>query len=237
MGNCKSQVEDSKKIVDPCNSRKRLVLYSDFTCPYCYLEFVRLTRAMEKLPNEKQLIISHGAFQLSDSLPSKGVDKYEYLTKLIPPAVLDPLIEILCSQFEELGMTMNPRGVMGNSAPAHHLQIWAEEHCPPYQALKLKDNLFQIHSCIGKSMSDVDAIIEAAAKAGLTDEVKIRSVLKDRKYAANFKRMLKHAEIDLGIQTIPCLLVVGPTGKEQKIDGATGIDTVDGFTNIIAKHI
>jgi len=192
---------------------------------------------MEKLPKEERLIISHGPFQLDDTLPCEGVDKYEFLSKLIPPFILDPMINILCSQFKELGMEMNPRGRMGNSAQAHYLQIWADEHCPPDQALALKDFLFKIHSCSGKSMADVDAILEAAAKAGLTDESKIRSILRDSKYASKLKRMNRHAKKDLDIQSVPCLMVINPSGEQRKLDKATTIESIDGFTDLIARHI
>jgi predicted DsbA family dithiol-disulfide isomerase len=192
---------------------------------------------MEKLPKEERLIISHGPFQLDESLPCEGVDKYDFLSQLIPSSALDPMIDILCSQFRDLGMEMNPRGRMGNSAPAHCLQIWADEHCPPEQALELKDFLFKIHSCNGKSMSDVDAILEAAAKAGLTDESKIRSILLDSKYASKLKRMTRHAKKDLDIQTVPCLMVIRPDGKQRKLNEATSIESIDGFTDLIARHI
>jgi len=230
MGNKASQIESDSK-------QKRLILYSDFTCPYCYLEFVRISRAIEELPKEKRPILSHGPFQLDENLPSEGVDKYDFLSQLIPPSALDPMIDILCSQFEDLDMEMNPRGLIGNSAPAHRLQIWAEENCPPEQAHKLKDRLFKIHSCIGKSMSDVDAIVKAASKAGLTDEAKIRSIIKDPKYATKLKKMKKHAKKTLDIQAVPCLMRVEKKGRLKKIEEATEIETVDGFIDLLDRYI
>jgi predicted DsbA family dithiol-disulfide isomerase len=210
-------------------------MYSDFTCPYCYLEFVRLVRAMERLPEDQRMPVAHGPFQLDDSLSSEGVDKYKFLSSLIPPSALDPMIEDLCGQFKTLGMEMNPRGMLGNSAPAHRLMIWAEEHCPQDQAINLKDELFQIHCCIGKSMSDVGAIVEAAAKAGLTDEAKIRSVLKDSKYATKLKRLQRHAKEDLNIKSVPCLMVFEKSGDRRKLDEATGIETIEGFTRLLQQ--
>ena len=224
--------------------RNRFVLYSDFTCPYCYLEFVRLTRAMERLPEPMRLDISHGVFQLDGSLPMDGVDKYGYLTKLIPPSVLDPMIEILRGQFEDLDLPeMNPRGLLGNSGPAHWLQIWAEETRPRAEALALKDELFRIHSCHGKSVGDVGAIAAAAAAAGLTaaddddDGATVRAVLKDPRYAYRFRKSRKHARDTLGITSVPCLVLIdGKTGTERILEEATGIETVDGFADLIAEH-
>lgn len=220
------------------NKNKRLVLYSDFTCPYCYLEFVRLSRAIQKLPEEDRPILSHGPFQLDDALPIDGVDKYKMLSGIIPPSALDPMIDILCSQFEDLDMEMNPRGLIGNSVYAHRLQIWAEEECPPEQAHKLKDRLFKIHSCQGKSMGDVDAIVRAAYKAGLTNEAKIRKIcLRDSRYASKLKKMIKHAKKDLGIVSVPCLMVIEKNGQHRKLEEAMAIETVDGFLDLLDRNI
>jgi len=239
MGSCTSQVDEitHSRRNDNNSNRKRFVMYSDFTCPYCYLEFVRLHRAMERLPKRMRIEISHGAFQLDESLPSKGVDKYKFLSKLIPPKVLDPMIEILCEQFESMGMEMNPRGLLGNSAPAHRLMIWVEKYCPQDQALRIKDNLFKIHSCLGKSMSDTEAIVDAAAEAGLADGDEIRSILKDSKYSHKLKKVTRHAKEDLGIASVPCLVLIDKNGIQRKLDEATGIETVDGFSDLIANYI
>lgn len=217
--------------------RKHFVLYSDYTCPYCYLEFIRLTQAMERLPKSMRMEIAHGCFQLDETLPSAGVDKYDFLSKIIPPASLDPMIDILCEQFEDLDMEMCRRGLLGNSAAAHRLQIWAEERCPPSQALKLKHELMAIHSCLGKSMGDIDAIVKAAKTAGLDDEEKIRTVLKDSSYATKLKKAKKHAKEALGIASVPCLVLVDAAGHHRKLDDATGIESVEGFADVIAKYI
>jgi len=223
----------SRNVSQQDNNRNKFVLYSDFTCPYCYLEFIRLTRAMKMLPEEERLDICHGPFQLDDTLPIEGVDKYKFLSTIIPPSALDPMIQILCEQFEELDMEMNPRGLLGNSAPAHRLQIWAESNIPREQAIKLKDQLFRIHSCQGKSMGDVDAILKAAAKAGLKDEAMIRSILDDKKNERKLKKAKKHAKETLGIQTVPYLLYIDGKGKQRKLEEATAIETVDGFADLI----
>ena len=217
--------------------RKQFVLYSDFTCPYCYLEFLRLTKAVAKLPEKDRPIISHGPFQLDDTLPEKGVDKYQFLVKMIPPSALDPMIDILCEQFEDMGMEMAKKGLIGNSRRAHYLQIWADENLSPDQAMKLKDSLFRIHSCQGKSMSDIDAIIEACDTLGLNDEEQIRDIIDSPAMAKRFKKKVKFAEEKLMIKTVPCLQLVEPNGKQQIIKEATAIETVEGFDELLASHI
>lgn len=230
MGNKSSRAKGN-------SDKRKFLLFSDFTCPYCYLEFTRLTRAIETLPVEDRPILSHGAFQIDDTLPIEGTDKYELLSQLIPPSALDPMIDILCKQFEELDMKMNPRGLIGNSYLAHRLQIWAEEECTPEQAHKLKDCLFKIHCCQGESMGNIDAIVDAAAKAGFTDETKIRSILKSSKYVSKLKKAKRYATNTLDIHNVPCLIVVEKNGQLRKLDEATEIETVEGFQDLLERTL
>ncbi|KAL3936657.1 MAG: hypothetical protein SGBAC_008069 [Bacillariaceae sp.] len=219
------------------SEKAKFVLFSDFTCPYCYLEFLRLKRAMSLKPEEERLPISYSPFQLDDSLPAEGVDKYEFLSNLIPPAALDPMIDELGNRFKPLGVEFTGRGLIGNSAQAHCLMIWASENgASQAELLKLLDALFQIHCSIGKSIGDPDAIIEAAAKAGFMDEAEIRSVLKNPKYMSKLKELRAYATAEFGITTVPCLTVVKKDGKQEKLEEAAQIDSVQGFTDLIDEY-
>ena len=234
MGNCISQVSASETKEGQCAIKLRL--YSDFTCPYCYLEFTRLRLAMANLPEDQRLPLSHGPFQIDETLPAEGVDKYNFLSRLIPPEALDPMIDDLCRQFRELDREMNPRGMLGNSAPAHRLQIWAEENLPEPQATELKDCLFQIHCYEGKSMSDIDAIVKAAARAGLTDEVQVRKVIDDKSYFTKLTKAKKHAKDKLGIDAVPALMVIQDCGKKKILEEASNIESVTGMQELVQKQ-
>ncbi|CAJ1932195.1 unnamed protein product [Cylindrotheca closterium] len=191
---------------------------------------------MSLKPEEEKLVISFRPFQLDDSLPAEGVDKYKFLSNLIPPAALDPMIEELGSKFKPLGVAFTGKGLIGNSAKAHCLMIWASETASQAQQLKLMDALFQIHCSIGKSVGDPEAIVEAAAKAGFTDEDQIRSILKSPIYKDKLKNLRKHAATELGISTVPCLTVVKKDGKQEKLEEAQQIETVQGFTDLIEEY-
>ena len=233
MGNCIQQVSNNNKGGE-CAIKLRL--YSDFTCPYCYLEFTRLRLAMANLPENQRLPLSHGPFQIDETLPAEGVDKYNFLSRLIPPEALDPMIDDLCQQFQVLGKEMNPRGMMGNSAPAHRLQIWAEENLSEPQATELKDCLFQIHCYEGKSMSDIDAIVKAAARAGLSDEKQVRDVINDKSYFTKLTKAKKHAKVKLGIDAVPALMVIQDCGKKKILEDASNIETVVGMQELVQKQ-
>lgn len=195
-----------------------------------------MTKAMSLKPEDERLVISYSPFQLDDSLPAEGVDKYKFLSNLIPPSALDPMIDDLGNKFKPLGVQFTGKGLIGNSAASHCLMIWALETAPQPQILKLMDALFQIHCSVGKSVGDPDAIVEAAAKAGFDDEEQIRSVLKDPKYTAKLKELRVMATSEYGISTVPCLAVIKKDGKQEKLEEAAQIDSIQGFTDLIDEY-
>jgi len=220
------------------------VLYSDFTCPTCFLEFTRLRRALEELPSTQRPPLLHGSFQLDATLPVAGVDKYEYLSALVPPAVLDPMIDDLCAEFRQVfaneDLEMNPRGLLGNSAAAHRLALYAQDHCAPATALALKDALFQIHSIQGKSMGDTEALLAAAAQAGVPNKggaVTQVIAASNREYAAKVGRQILRAKEILGITAVPALVVVAEDGEERVLEGVQDIKTVEGFKELLWANL
>ena len=86
-------------------------------------------------------------------------------------------------------------------------------------------------------MGNVDAIVTAAAKAGFTDETKIRRILKSSKYVSKLKKAKRYATNTLDIQNVPCLIVVEKNGQLRKLDEATEIETVQGFQDLLERTL
>jgi len=227
--------------------KKILTLYSDFTCPMCYLAFLRLRQALQELPPEQRVHLKHGPYQMDATLPEQGVDKYAFLSTLMPPEVLDQIIEELSNDFRtEYGMEMEPRGLLGNSAAAHRLALYAQDNYPEDVAWNLKESLFQIHCLQGKSMGDPVALREAARSCGLMTNNKmnkdaskaVEDVLgaSDKKYAAAMGRQIMRAQEILGINEIPALVLSKKElGDCQDIvlPEAKDIKTVKGFKELL----
>lgn len=204
---------------------KYLVLYTDFTCAYCFLEFLNLKRRMEELPPNQRLPIRHGAFQLDATLPNEGVNKYEFLQKFMPKDSLDELMDQLCHRFKRShGLEMNRGGLLGNSAAAHRLQLWAQDNCDDTTSMRLKEELFLIHSCQGKSMGDLEALMQAARNVGLgTDKRQAAEIAKvlshgrpDPKYTKSLSLHIKEATNDLNIKAVPVLVLVEKRHKGRQ---------------------
>mmetsp|Transcript_49503 Transcript_49503/g.120198 ORF Transcript_49503/g.120198 Transcript_49503/m.120198 type:complete len:352 (-) Transcript_49503:407-1462(-) len=227
------------------SENKALVLYSDFTCAYCYLEFLQLKRLLEELPPERRITLLHGPFQLDATLPNEGVDKYEFLQKFMPKEDLDALMDGLSRRFKTYNLEMNRGGLLGNSAAAHRLMLWAQDvrnDVDEDTCLHLKDELFKIHSCKGKSMGDLDALQRAAKKVGLGDrKSEIAKVIShDHIHANKYQKALEH-EIDeakevLDIQAVPAL-VVTTTTAETKYKGRGLLLGRGGTTQTATKRL
>merc|ERR1712228_388232 len=83
-------------------------------------------------------------------------------------------------------------------------------------------------------MGDVDAIVAAAAKAGLTDEQQIRNVVKDSKYATKLKKTIKQAKTKLNIQKVPEFIISQDCGGKVKLNVTSGVEVIDNCTKV--KH-
>lgn len=215
----------------------------------CYLTFLRLRQALQELPPEQRVLLKHGPYQLDATLPEQGVDKYEFLSTLMPPEVLDQIIEGLCEEFRtDFGMEMEPRGLLGNSAAAHRLALYAQDNYPEDVAWKLKEELFQIHCLQGKSMGDREALREAARSCGLMSSGKkkkdVSKAVEDvigasnKEYAAAMGRQIMRAQEILGINEVPAL-VLSETGMDDTVlPGAIkDIKSVKGFKELLEEKV
>ena len=85
-------------------------------------------------------------------------------------------------------------------------------------------------------MSDIDAIVKAAAKAGLTDETLVRKVINDKTYFTKLTKAKKHAKEKLGIDAVPALMVIQDCGKKKILEEASNIESVIGFQELVQKQ-
>lgn len=137
---------------------------------------------------------------------------------------LDALMDGLCQRFRAYNLEMNRGGLLGNSAAAHRLMLWAQEddEVDEETCLNLKNELFKIHSCYGKSMGDLDALRNAAKKVGLGDrKSEIAKVIShDRihtnKYQRTLEEQIDEAKNVLDIQAVPALVVMTTTSSTNE---------------------
>jgi predicted DsbA family dithiol-disulfide isomerase len=143
-----------------------LDIISDPICPWCYIGWSNLARAMEARPNHPFAIEWH-PFQLNPDMPEGGMDRRDYLEHKFggrdgAVAAYAPVLE----HAERAGLTLNLDriGKTPNTIDAHRLIHWAglEGRQTPVALA-----LFRAYFVDGRDIGDPDTLREVAEGAGL----------------------------------------------------------------------
>lgn len=145
---------------------------------------------------------------------------------------MDPIIEDLRRQFEELGLEeLDVNGLFGNSRSAHRLALHAESQGQDMSAAT-KEALFRIHNIKGLSLGDTETLLKEADAVGLKGA---REVLDGSKYISDIGRYMAKAQDELGIKSTPALVYVDENGNEKVIDQAMEIKSAQGYKELIVS--
>lgn len=148
----------------------KLDILSDPICPWCYIGWTNLGRALEARP-EHPLIIEWHPFQLNPEMPEQGVDRRDYMTAKFggPDGVLrayGPVIERAKAAGLALNLDLITR--TPNMLNAHRLIHWAgiEGRQTPVMLA-----LFRAYFTDGRDIGDAATLADIAASAGMDGNV------------------------------------------------------------------
>lgn len=102
-------------------------VWSDVVCPWCFIGWTRLKKAVAASPHAEQITIRHRAFQLqpdiSEVLPTAELLATKYRTT---PENVAKMQENVCEIADGEGLCYQLNDTLsGNTADAHRLLIWA----------------------------------------------------------------------------------------------------------------
>ena len=191
----------------------KLDIISDPICPWCYIGKTKLDRALEKHP-EHDFILEWHPFQLNPSMPSKGMDRREYLEAKFGGK--ERAVEVysdIANAAEAAGLEINFEGIKRTPSTlnAHRLMHWA--------ALEGKQNavvdrLFKAYFRKGHDISSHDILTNIATSVGMQADVTRHLLMssadekdiQDRDAAARQR----------GVSGVPCFVI----GNHYVIQGA-----------------
>ena len=191
----------------------KLDIISDPICPWCYIGKTKLDRALEKHP-EHDFILEWHPFQLNPSMPSKGMDRREYLEAKFGGK--ERAVEVysdIANAAEAAGLEINFEGIKRTPSTlnAHRLLHWA--------ALEGKQNavvdrLFKAYFREGHDISSHDILTNIATSVGMQADVTRHLLMssadekdiQDRDAAAR----------ERGVSGVPCFVI----GNHYVIQGA-----------------
>lgn len=100
-------------------------IFSDFTCPFCYIAKKRLQRAIDALQLQNDVTIEYKAYELNPDAPAKTTPYNELLANRMSEAKQQEVIESIRALAAEEGLTYNFETMRpGNTRTLHRLTKW-----------------------------------------------------------------------------------------------------------------
>ncbi|CAN5734105.1 DsbA family protein [soil metagenome] len=174
------------------NDRIRITVWSDYVCPFCYLEEPVLDRIREEYGN--QVEVEWKAFELRpDPVPALEPNG-EYLRTTWKRAVY-PMAR-------QRGMTLRLPPVQPRSRKALEAAEFARDQ-GGFEAMHTA--LFRAFFEDGRDLNDPDVLLDLGASVGL-DREQLRTALEEGRYT---DRVLADERLafELGVRAVPTMLV------------------------------
>ncbi|SIP90221.1 DsbA family oxidoreductase [Marinobacterium stanieri] len=180
---------------------------SDVACPWCAVGLNSLLQALEQLSDEVSASIRFRPFELAPDMPETGERILPHLSRKygISEEQVKQNQEQIRLRGAELGFVFDFRAdsMKWNTFAAHQLLHWAGEQGAEYQ-LALKQALLEAYFSHNRNPSDIEVLVELAAKAGL-DSVVARELLQDQRYA-EVVRAEEQQWVELGVSSVPTVV-------------------------------
>jgi predicted DsbA family dithiol-disulfide isomerase len=142
----------------------KIEVTADVVCPWCYLGWRRLKRALELKPVKADLVWK--AYQLNPNLPAEGVDYKEHMAKKFPPERMRQAQANLKELGADEGLEFNFEKIQkaANTSAAHRLIRWAAEEG---KLDAVAEGVMKAYFTDGKFIGDVNELAAIGATAGM----------------------------------------------------------------------
>lgn len=180
-----------------------VAVYSDYTCPWCYIGTVRLDRLESDLPEGVELDVEWKPFEIHPEVPAEGmpVEELGY-----PPDRWEAMTRELERQAREEGLEMGNRPKVSNTHRALVASAWAQAE-EPEGFEDFHRILFRTYFADGRDLGDPEVLADAAREAGL-DVERMNEALEGGEYEEALERTAAEAR-RLGITGTPTYVFGG----------------------------
>lgn len=144
----------------------RLEVFSDYTCPWCYVGWARLEKALETVAPTLQVEVEWRPFEIHPDVPPEGmpVEALPY-----PPDVWERMQDALRQNAEAEGLVVGNRPKVSNTHRALAAGAYAQTE-EPERFPDFHERLFKGYFAEGKDLGDPDVVDELARGAELDVE-------------------------------------------------------------------
>ena len=211
----------------------KLDILSDPICPWCYIGWTNLARALEARPDHPFAIEWH-PFQLNPDMPAGGMDRRTYMEAKFggKDRAVQAYLPVI-QHAERAGLALNLDAIprTPNTLDAHRLIHWAGiegRQTPVVLAL------FRAYFQDGRDIGDTETLAEIAGSAGL-DRAMIATLLEGDADADDISARDAHAR-SRGVTGVPTFVIA----NQHVLTGAQPTDTwlaiIDDIARQLAEH-
>jgi len=201
-----------------------VAVYSDYTCPWCYVGARRLERLEEELPPRVVLDVTWKPFEIHPEVPPEGmpVEELGY-----PEEQWRRMQEHLRRQAAEEGIEVGNRPKVSNTHQALAASIYAQEEEGDRFA-PFHEGLFRAYFTEGRDLGDEEVILAVAREAGLDADALARA-LEEGRYEPVLEATSREAR-NRGITGTPTFVF----GSRY---GAVGAQPVEGLRRALERAL
>lgn len=182
----------------------KVEFWSDIVCPWCYIGKRRFEKALSQFEHRDEIEVIWRSFELDPSTPRQGKDLVDVLSKKMGRSVDE--VKQMMAQITTLAAKdgLEYRFDLmksSNTFDAHRLIHYAAA-----QGLveEVSEHLYHAYFTEGFPVSDIDALLQVAVKAGLK-ETETRQILESDKYSEEVRSDESRAQ-SLQVSGVPFVL-------------------------------
>lgn len=204
-------------------------IWSDLTCPFCYIGKKRFENAVRKMDGPEKMVVVHKSYLLDPQYHQPGGESMK--DYLIRSKRLDAeRFAVMTAQIEEMakqeGLTIDlNRTIPANTQKAHRLLQFAAQSG---KSSALLDRLYQAHFSEGVNLEDESELRRLGNEMGISEE-QTDHVFQDDQLAYRVGQDVQQAR-HIGVQGVPFFVF------DQRY-AVSGAQPIEAFEEVIAKCI
>ena len=187
----------------------KIVYWSDYACPYCYIGEARLKKALKGL--DFPVEIEMKSFQLDVTAPKKsnGDTQTRFANKYgISFAQAGLQIEVISKMGRDEGLDFKyATTLFTNTMDAHRLTKLAQSKNDPVLTEKLIENLFKAYFTDNKELADIKVLQDIGGKSGL-NSLEVKNLLESSQFEEDVKKD-EYEAFQRGIHGVPFYIIDG----------------------------
>ena len=207
--------------------RIRLEVFSDYTCPWCYVGWARLEKALASLPDTMAVDVEWRPFEIHPEVPIEGmpVEDLPYSA-----SVWMSMQEALRANAKAEGLDVGKRPKVSNThrALAAGAYVQSEE---PSRFPDFHERLFKSYFAEGRDLGDPAVVDRVAAETGVAVE-RMRAAIDSGGYESALSRTSKDAR-RMGISGTPTFVF----DRRFAVSGAQPSEVlIHGFGSVLGRQ-